>query len=107
MERPVPLSGTFAEVIRELQKVADPDGEQNGFKALARDTSFPKSHQKFREAVERLKVPLNALGINCNIIKHDTNRGRVLCTFSKVEDEQAPAAVDLAAVVFDETEVVF
>jgi hypothetical protein len=107
MEEPVPLSGTFAAVIRELQKVADPDGEQNGFKALARDTSFPKSHHKFREAVERLKVPLNALGINCNIIKHETKRGRVLCTFSKIEDEQSPAAVDLAAVVFDETEVVF
>jgi hypothetical protein len=108
MERPLsaPLQGTFAELIRELQKVADPDGEQGGHKALSKDSSFPKSHQKFRSYLERLKVPLHAMGIGYTIEEHDTNRGRVICTFHKIEDVQAGTA-DLSTVVFDEMEVAF
>jgi hypothetical protein len=110
LERPLapPLQGTFAELIRELQKVADPDGEQNGFKSLSRDSSFPKSHQKFRDKLERLKVPLNALGIGYTIEEQPTNRGRVLCRFFRIEPTAALQAVNqLSGVVFDDLEVAF
>jgi len=108
MERPgKDLSGTFAEVLFELRKVVDPDGEKNNFKSLEKDYSFPKAPQGFRGKLERLKIPLEDLGISYVIAENRTNKGRVLCTFFKRSDgppldHAAPVLDDL---VFDESEV--
>jgi energy-coupling factor transporter ATP-binding protein EcfA2 len=110
MERPgKDLSGTFAEVLFELRKVVDPEGEKNNFKSLEKDYSFPKAPQGFRGKLERLKIPLEDLGISYVIAENRTNKGRVLCTFFKRSDgppldHAAPVLDDL---VFDETEVAF
>lgn len=110
MERPEGIKpGTFAEVLFELRKIVDPEGEKNNFKALDKDYSFPKSPQGFRGKLERLKIPLEDLGISYAIVDCRTNKGRKLCTFSKRSDGPPPvqAAPVLDDLVFDETEVAF
>jgi hypothetical protein len=96
-------------VLFELRKVVDPEGEKNNFKSLEKDYSFPKAPQGFRGKLERLKIPLEDLGISYVIAENRTNKGRVLCTFFKRSDgppldHAAPVLDDL---VFDETEVAF
>jgi hypothetical protein len=108
MERPgKDLSGTFAEVLFELRKVVDPEGEKNNFKSLEKDYSFPKAPQGFRGKLERLKIPLEDLGISYVIAENRTNKGRVLCTFFKRADGPPPvqAAPVLDDLVFDDSEV--
>lgn len=110
MERPDGIKpGTFAEVLLDLRKIVDPEGEKNNFKALDKDYSFPKSPQGFRGKLERLKIPLEDLGISYVIAENRTNKGRVLCNFFKRSDGPPPvqAAPVLDDLVFDETEVAF
>lgn len=108
MERPDGIKpGTFAEVLLDLRKIVDPEGEKNNFKALDKDYSFPKSPQGFRGKLERLKIPLEDLGISYVIAENRTNKGRVLCNFFKRADGPAPVqtAPVLDDLVFDDSEV--
>lgn len=108
MERPgKDLSGTFAEVLFDLRKIVDPEGEKNNFKSLEKDYSFPKAPQGFRGKLERLKIPLEDLGISYVIAENRTNKGRVLCTFTKRADGPQPVQTPpvLDDLVFDDSEV--
>lgn len=108
MERPEGVKpGTFAEVLFELRKIVDPEGEKNNFKSLDKDHSFPKAPQGFRGKLERLKIPLEDLGISYVIAENRTNKGRMLCNFFKRSDGPAPVqtAPVLDDLVFDDSEV--
>lgn len=107
MERPGPggLSGTFKEVLSVLSEIAAPGG--SGSRALEKDRSFPSSPRSFRKHLERLKVPLEDMGLTYTIDNHRTNKGRAAVEFRKRNpepDQQAPALDDI---VFDEAEIPF
>jgi hypothetical protein len=108
MERAEPLEGTFAEILMELKKVIDPDGEKNNYKILEKDSSFPKSVQSFRGKLERLKMPLEDMGITYTVESNVTNKGKTLCRFLKREVVKADNHIaTLEDLVFDEYEVPF
>ncbi|MDU0458520.1 MAG: hypothetical protein RW306_07255 [Geobacteraceae bacterium] len=111
MERPGPggLSGTFKEILCELLEIAAPGG--SGARALEKDRSFPSSPRSFRKHLERLKVPLEDMGITYTIDNHRTNKGRAAVEFRKRDpepkqntapDQEAP---DLDDMVFEEGEI--
>ena len=105
MERPGPggLSGTFKEVLSELVEIAAPGG--SGIKALEKDRSFPSSARSFRKHLERLKVPLEDMGLVYIIDNHRTNKGRAAVEFRKRDadpDRESPKIDDL---VFDDGEL--
>jgi hypothetical protein len=106
MERDEPLEGTFAEILAELKNIIDPDGEKGGHKSLEKDGSFPKAPQGFRGKLERLKMPLEDLGVTYTVEPNKTNRGKVLCRFFKraVTAPDPPAAA-LNDLVFDDGEI--
>lgn len=101
------LAGTFAEILTALREIIT-DGKEAGLKNLDRDRSFPKSPRSFRAYLERLRIPLEDMGITYRIEEHRTNKGRVLCTFFK-RDEGMPFEVRppvvLDDLVFEEAEV--
>jgi len=103
------LEGTFAEILTALREVLT-EGKEAALKNLDKDRSFPRSPRSFRAYLERLRIPLEDMGITYTIEDCRTNKGRVKCTFSK-RDEGVPfdvkAPVELDDLVFDETEVGF
>jgi len=105
MERPGPggLSGTFKEVLCELFEIAAPGG--TGLKALEKDRSFPASPRSFRKHLERLKVPLEDMGITYAIDNHRTNKGRAAVEFRKRDPEPDQEPTRLDDLVFDDGEL--
>lgn len=77
-----PLRGSFHEVLEVLAKVAVPDGEKNNFKALDKDYTFPKA-RGFRKHLERIRIPLDELGITFELNDQRTSRGKAFVTFYK------------------------
>lgn len=106
MEREEPLEGTFAEILSELKNILDPDGEKNGHKSLEKDSSFPKGPQGFRGRLDRLKIPLEDLGVTYTIEQNITNRGKTLCRFFKLSPTAAGSNIsNLNDLVFDDSEI--
>lgn len=108
MERPGPgiLEGTFQEVLSVLREIAAPGGND---KALDKDRSFPQA-RGFRKQVERLRIPLEDMGIAFRFLDRDAmphkNKGKAWITFYKREEQAAPdrGAIDLDYVVFDDAD---
>jgi hypothetical protein len=95
MERPGPgtLEGTFQEVLSELREIAAPGGNEKAAKMLDKDRTFPHA-RGFRKHIERLRIPLEDLGIGFRFLERDAmpnkNRGKAWVTFFKREDQEAP-----------------
>lgn len=79
---PVPLEGTFKEVLGVLAEIAAPGEEKTGYRSLEKDHSFP-SARGLRKHLERIRVQLEEQGITFDIETRRTNSGKVWVTFSK------------------------
>ncbi len=77
-----PLQGSFHEMLQVLAKVAIPDGEKNNFKALEKDFTFPKA-RGLRKHLERIRIPLDEMGILFELNDQRTSRGKAFVTFHK------------------------
>lgn len=106
MERPGPggLSGTFKEVLCELSEIAAPGG--SGLKALEKDRTFPSSPRSFRKHLDRLRVPLEDMGLTYLIDNHRTNKGRAAVEFRKRDLDPNQKRPGLDDLVFDDGELV-
>jgi len=87
-----PLTGGFGEVLKVLAKVADPDGEQNNYRALDKDRMFPKP-QGFANRLERIRIPLEEMGITFEIDKHRTSKAKARVTFYRKAGQNTIDAV--------------
>ncbi len=85
------LSGSFQEVLLMLMEVAAPGEAKNGYRVLEKDRTFP-SARGVRKHLERIRIPLEGMGIAFNIDDHRTSRGKAFVSFYKTG--QAPATVD-------------
>lgn len=77
-----PLQGSFHEVLQVLAKVAIPDGEKNNFKALDKDYTFPKA-RGLRKHLERIRIPLDEMGISFEYNDNRTSKAKAFVTFYK------------------------
>jgi hypothetical protein len=79
------LSGSFQEVLSILKAVAYPDDEKSGYRILEKDRTFPTA-RGFRKHLERLRVPLESMGIIYTIDDNRTNRAKAfVCLKKKVQ----------------------
>lgn len=77
-----PLSGSFQEVLEVLRGIAIPGGEKNNYRALDKDYSFPKA-RGLRKKLERIRMPLEELGIFYEFNDQRTSRGKAHVRFYK------------------------
>lgn len=81
------LSGSFSEVLSVLMEVAAPGEAKNGYMMLQKDKTFP-SARGFRKHIERIRIPLEMMGITYNINSHRTSAAKAFVTIEKMEDEK-------------------
>jgi hypothetical protein len=77
------LSGSFHDVRLLLAEVAAPGGAANGYKELDKDPSFPKSPRAIRGKLDRIRIPLEDMGINYMVDGQRTSRGKAFVKFFK------------------------
>ena len=76
------LSGTFKDVLLMLMEVAEPGEAKNGYRDLQKDKTFPTA-RAFRRHLDRIKIPLEGMGISYVIDDHRTSRGKASVFFYK------------------------
>lgn len=85
------LNGSFHEVLLTLMEVAAPGEAKNGYRMLEKDRTFP-SARGFRKHLERIRMPLEGMGIGFEIDDRRTSRGKAFVTFyKKAPDSETPA----------------
>lgn len=81
------LSGSFQEVLLILSELAAPGEAKNGYRVLDKDRTFP-SARGVRKHLERIRMPLEGLGIYFTIDDHRTSRGKAFASFYKQGQEK-------------------
>lgn len=80
------LSGSFHEVLLLLSEVMAPGEAKNGYRILERDRTFP-SARGFRKHLERIRIPLEGMGIGFAIDDQRTSRAKAFVSFHKQGQE--------------------
>ena len=80
------LSGTFNEVLLILKKYAAPGESASGYRSLMKDKTFP-SARGFRKHIERIRIPLEDMGIQFRIDNRRTSRGKASVFICKTEEK--------------------
>ncbi len=65
-------------------EVAAPGEAKNGYTVLQKDKTFPNP-RGFRKHIERIRIPLENMGISFKIINQRTSSAKAYVTISKVE----------------------
>jgi hypothetical protein len=76
------LSGSFNEVLATLMETATPGEAKNGYMVLQKDKTFP-SARGFRKHLERIRLPLEAMGVTFKIDNRRTSQAKAFVTFTK------------------------
>lgn len=76
------LCGSFQEVVLALMEIAAPEEAKNGYRVLEKDRSFPTA-RGFRKHLERLRIPLESMGIIFTIDNNRTNRAKAFVCIKK------------------------
>jgi hypothetical protein len=87
-----PLAGSFHDVLAILREVAAPGEERSGYRTLDKDRTFP-SPRGFRKHLERIRIPLESMGILYSIDDMRSSRAKAFVTFRKKSEILAPDAV--------------
>lgn len=75
------LSGSFSEVLLTLMEVAAPGEAKNGYLSLQKDKTFPGA-RGFRKHLERIRIPLENMGIAFRIDNQRTSQAKAYVTFT-------------------------
>lgn len=78
------LSGSFNEVLLFLMEVAAPGEAKNGYTSLQKDKTFP-GPRGLRKHIERIRIPLENMGISFKIDSMRTSQAKAFLTISKME----------------------
>jgi len=87
------LSGSFNEVLLALMEVAAPGEAKNGYMVLQKDRTFPVA-RGFRKHLERIRIPLESMGISFKIDNRRTSQAKAFVTLTKNGGNEAPSGKD-------------
>lgn len=86
------LSGSFHEVLMALMEVAAPGEAKNGYAVLQKDKTFPTA-RGFRKHLERIRIPLEGMGISFKIDNRRTAQAKAFVTLTKHKPTESGQSV--------------